>query len=860
MLFNLPLKQTRHVDIIKPVEQAIMNCYGEVTLFTEIRDVVEKTQKLRQNLDYEKINLSIATDPQTSENLENNLLEYLKNFSLLFKHLRFEQGDQRSPQVMFYWSDSYDHKRSCQLNSGRLELLSQYYNLAISYYYQANSKIIKDTDPDRKAAYTKLRNGLWALDQLKQHIHGLSKDQISQLYDISTLNLEFLEHAFCGLAYKALYQNMMSQVKTFGLNNVCGTIFEAAKEFTIALKAIEGMNSQYQKQIGKNFLAQILPMIQFNQIWATVTGCLQMGNFHYGRISDDSRGQNMGKALGFLIRAQQLIQPIVNDKNAHKTYSPDQLDQLKQLNQQLTQLTTEYNYKNQQIYKEQIVAQDLLPYPPLMEQIRLKPIEPVSFKEPAQGANKFSGFVSEEALQLSREIKIFVEQTKYSLEESVRQLFDQKNQAYAETYVTYFIDMAQQKQLIQGGIPQSIQDKISYIRSRGCLSGIEKIVEQAKQKSVTCNQLLGQIEQALLNEQQQDQDNRNKYGAQWKRIPSNQLNQQYFNSLKDLKAKYLQAQKIDFDVMSGFENSKEALILATQNDNIIIQKLPKDNNNSDFVNQNAQTFGQLTSTDQQVNSMVDQLKAIIQEYNQIMQETNFTKIAVNGINEGIPKEQVFSMAIQNVQTLIENFNNNMNKVSEVISQVCGLARELSNLKKQSAEQVQQSGQTNIFAGAQNVIDNIDHSVIFYEQLKMHLEEQDRKVKDFLMARSIESQQLISQLNQQQTYQQSQQNQVQNPPQQPQQPQQQSGYQYPVYPQYPQYPQQPPNPQYPQQPPNPQYPQQIPNPNYPQQPNPQGYPQQMPYPPQYYPQQQQQPYVQYPQQQQNYGQWGQQQKK
>jgi len=44
-------------------------------------------------LDYEKINLSIATDPLTSENLENNLLEYLKNFSLLFKHLRFEQGD-----------------------------------------------------------------------------------------------------------------------------------------------------------------------------------------------------------------------------------------------------------------------------------------------------------------------------------------------------------------------------------------------------------------------------------------------------------------------------------------------------------------------------------------------------------------------------------------------------------------------------------------------------------------------------------------------------------------------------------------------------------------------------------------------
>ncbi|CAD8064462.1 unnamed protein product [Paramecium sonneborni] len=850
MLFNLPLKQTRQVDIIKPVEQAILSCYGEATLFSEIRDILDKTQKLRQNLDYDKINLSIATDPLTSENLENNLIEYLKHFSLLFKHLRFEQGDQRSPQVMFYWSDSYDHKRSSQLNSGRLELISQYYNLAISYYYQANSKIIKDTDPDRKAAYTKLRNGLWALEQLKQNIHGLSKDSISQLYDLSTYNLEFIEHAFCGLAYKALYQNMMSQVKTFGLNVVCGTIFEAAKEFTISMKAVEGMNTQYQKQIGKNILGQMLPTIQFYQIWTTVTGCLQMGIYHYGRIQEDSRGQNMGKALGFLVKAQQLISPIIDDKNAHKTFTPDQLDQLKQLNQQLSQLATEYNYKNQQIYKEQQIAQDLLPYPSLMEQIRLKPLEPDSFKKQVQGADKFSGFVSEEALQLSREIKMFVEQTRYSLEDSLRLLFDQKNQAYAENYVTYFIDMAQQKQIVQGGLPQSIQEKINYIRQRGCLNGVEKIITQAKQNSVICNQLIGQIEQSLINEQQQDQDNRNKFGAKWTRSQSIQLNQQYFNSLKDLKTKYLQAQKIDFEVMNGFEKNRDTILLAAQTDQIIIQQLPKNNINQDFVNQNAQTFGQLTSLDQQANGIIDQLKSIIQEYNLTMQQTNFTKLAVNGVNNGTPKEQIFNDSLQNVQGHIEQFNNNMNQVSEMIGNVCGIARELSNLKKQSAEQVQQSGSTNQFASAQQAIDNIDHSVVFYEQLKMHLEDQDRKVKDYVIARNIESEQLIQQLNQQQSYSQ-QQAQKPQQPQQPQQPLQQSGYQYPAYPtnlQYPQYP---------------QYPQQS------QGNLPQVQPQQMPYPqqqyPQQYPQQQQQQQYTYgfnpqQQQQQTYGMWGQQQKK
>ena len=43
----------------------------------------------------------------------------------------------------------------------------------------------------------------------------------------------------------------------------------------------------------------------------------------------------MGKALGFLIKAESGILPILNDKNSSKVYTSFQLDSLKTLNGQI---------------------------------------------------------------------------------------------------------------------------------------------------------------------------------------------------------------------------------------------------------------------------------------------------------------------------------------------------------------------------------------------------------------------------------------------------------------------------------------------------------------------------------------------
>jgi programmed cell death 6-interacting protein len=87
-------------------------------------------------------------------------------------------------------------------------------------------------------------------------------------------------------------------------------------------------------------------------------------------------------------------------------------------------LKTDYTNRNTQIYKEQICQEALLPFPPIVENLKIKPLVPAAFNEPLPDESNFEGFVSEEAILLTKEIKSFVEQRKYELDEAFKMLND----------------------------------------------------------------------------------------------------------------------------------------------------------------------------------------------------------------------------------------------------------------------------------------------------------------------------------------------------------------------------------------------------------------------------------------------------
>lgn len=117
------------------------------------------------------------------------------------------------------------------------------------------------------------------------------------------------------------------------------------------------------------------------------------------------------------------------------------MDSLRALGQQLQAIKDDYLKRNTQIYKEQIVQEAMLPFPPIAENLKIKALLPASMNEPLPDEKNFEGFVSEEAILLTKEIKAFVESQKYALDEALKMLNDQKNRAYAENYVNVFLDI-----------------------------------------------------------------------------------------------------------------------------------------------------------------------------------------------------------------------------------------------------------------------------------------------------------------------------------------------------------------------------------------------------------------------------------
>ena len=72
-------------------------------------------------------------------------------------------------------------------------MASIYYNLALTEYYLGSAKLLKETDVDRKQAISRLRNGVWAIDQCKQIVPLLPQEIVAQHIDFTMANLDALE-------------------------------------------------------------------------------------------------------------------------------------------------------------------------------------------------------------------------------------------------------------------------------------------------------------------------------------------------------------------------------------------------------------------------------------------------------------------------------------------------------------------------------------------------------------------------------------------------------------------------------------------------------------------------------------------
>lgn len=128
-----------------------------------------------------------------------------------------------------------------------------------------------------------------------------------------------------------------------------------------------------------------------------------------------------------------------------------------------------------------------------------------------------------------------------------------------------------------------------------------------------------------------------------------------------------------------------------------------------------------------------------------MNQANYTQQAVQGLKQDTPKEQIFQSALGPLEQSIAHFNQLMGEVSAQVNQICQVAIDLGNYKRSVIKQPQENDAlAQGISNAAEIYDNLDFGLGFYGQLMMHLNDLDRKVSDFVMARNIEKDDLVHQ--------------------------------------------------------------------------------------------------------------------
>ena len=95
------------------------------------------------------------------------------------------------------------------------------------------------------------------------------------------------------------------------------------------------------------------------------------------------------------------------------------------------------------------------------------------------------------------------------------------------------------------GIPDNYWAKIEEFQKKGALNNFNGIIEGLSSFRDNCSAMIQEAEKCLNEEEQNDNINRQQFGAQWTILPSNSMNQPYRDNLAMYQMKIGQARTQD---------------------------------------------------------------------------------------------------------------------------------------------------------------------------------------------------------------------------------------------------------------------------------------------------------------------------
>ena len=404
-----------------------------------------------------------------------------------------------------------------------------------------------------------------------------------------------------------------------------------------------------------------------------------------------------------------------------------------------TQRGQEMYEKNQRIYNELIKEIDQMPV--VQKKIMCSPQMPPEFKTDVENNNELDALIP-------REVKAMISEYKNKMNEFITQNLENNEN---EDTVTNFLNnlglpASLETILSQSSISESLWKKISEVQEKGGSMYLNNSLQTLDNIPNEIDNRINGLLTILMNEENEDKRLRQQYGTKWNRRESSDLNGNYVATLNSYRNKLGQARQCDQQTKSGITDNYKYF------EYLMMSKEQLDNKIPHKVDQNViKNCPEAIDLRKELDNLENLKNRAMEIINQLFNSLNDDNVAPQFIQVLSKKTTENAVFDQNKAKYMTSFNELQN-ISSQINALKPIIQQKNEifLKVKSEKFKPDMDNENFFKNLDNYCQlfrqkeiQLQQALNFYKTFNGKLDELNRNVTDFLMARDIDKNQLIS---------------------------------------------------------------------------------------------------------------------
>eukprot|EP00730_Choanoeca_flexa_P020286 TRINITY_DN9918_c0_g1_i1.p1 TRINITY_DN9918_c0_g1~~TRINITY_DN9918_c0_g1_i1.p1 ORF type:complete len:877 (+),score=239.98 TRINITY_DN9918_c0_g1_i1:62-2692(+) len=293
-------------------------------------------------------------------------------------------------------------------------------------------------------------------------------------------------------------------------------------------------------------------------------------------------------------------------------------------------------------------------------------------------------------------------------------------------------------------IPESLQSNCREIQESGGTAWLESKIENLPSLSKTCKDMLDEADAQLQTEKAEDERYRQQYGAQWKRESSDNIASATHKEINKFRTILGKATESDQQVVGKYDFVKPALLLMSKPVDEIVAMLPQGTSSAAAGGSAAEKIRELLG---QLDKLRDDRDGMEEEYENMKASD---EIAGQLLEKGssVVEEEVFEQQLAMYRGLDSKTDGLIQTTESVMAETQHVFQDFqgSGGAAKTERQAMLVDLSEKYQAWCDLRQQLQEGEKFYTNLTGLLARLQTKVQDYCMARSMETQDFLSQLS------------------------------------------------------------------------------------------------------------------